>query len=106
MRYVSCTIETGDDFWVVSVPADAVENAGARLSELLSGTRRRIVFLDRKTEFTITTESAVCNGRCVPITKDWLECLEKLFTRDIRPGISHLDWEFSNQHMDIAVFIQ
>ena len=109
MKTVPCTIETGtsqgEDFWIITVPAAAVDTAAALLSELLSGTRKRMVFLDRKREFTLTADTAACNGRSIPVTGNFLECLEKLFSTDIRPGISHLDWEVPNQHICITVMI-
>lgn len=105
MQYIPCTIEIGHNFRIITVPVDAVGNAAGQISGLLTGTRKKIVFLDGKTEFVVTAGTAACNGRCVSITKNWLECLERLFTGDIRPGISHLDWEFSDQHIDITVRI-
>ena len=112
MKYIPCTIETlrtgTEDFWIIKVPADAVGTAASLLSELLSNTRRRIVFLDRKTEFTLTAESAAYCGRSISVTKNWLECLARLFSNDIHPGISHLDWDFSDRHgnIGITVFIE
>ena len=105
MLCIPCTIEAGADFWIITVPANAVENATERLSELRSGTRKRVVFLDRKTELTLTADTVTYNGRCVSITQNWLECLEMLFTGDIRPGISHLDWAFSDRLGDIDITV-
>ena len=112
MRYVPCTIEmlhtAKEDFWIITVPVHALDDAARLFSELLSGIRKRIVFLDRKTECTLTAESVTCCGRSIPITKNFLECLKKLFYPDIRPSISHLDWDFSDRHgnIGISVFIQ
>ena len=109
MRYIPCTIRTSrcesEDIWIVSVPFNAVENASERFTELLSGSRKKIVFLDCKTEFIITAGSATRNGRCVPITKDWLECLKQLFSDNIRPGISHLDWDFSDRYGNVGITV-
>ena len=111
MFFVPCTIcvlrDHEEDCWVISVPAYAVETAAGRLAELHSGVRKRIVFLDQKTEFVLTADTVTYHGRCVPITQNWLECLEKLFTGDIRPGISHLDWEFPDRlgNINITVMI-
>ena len=108
MRYIPCTIETAGDYWCVIVPVDAVENASSLFGELLAGDRKRVVFLDRKTELTLTADSATCNGRRISITRDFLECIYKLFSQDIRPGISHIDCDFPDKHGDfgITVFIK
>ena len=109
MRYIPCTIQSfrckSEDTWIISVPFDAVKNASERFTELLSGTRRNIVFLDSKTEFTITADSAICSGRRIPITKDFLECLKKLFSSDIQPGKSHLDYDFSDRCGDVTITV-
>ena len=106
MRYIPCTMETGtsqgEDFWIIRVPADAVETAASLLSELLSGTRKRIVFLDRKTEFILTADTAAHNGRSVPITKDFLEYLDKLFS--VR-RTNHIDYDFSDCHGDVTITV-
>ncbi len=110
METIPCTIETfsdhGEDFWVIHVPASAAKDAAARFSELLSGTRKRIVFLDRKTEFILTTDTATYNGRSVLVTRDFPECLEKFFSREIRPGIDHIDWDLSDKHGNIGITVR
>ncbi len=112
MKTIPCIIETGispgEDFWIITVPIQAANDAAQLLSELLSGIRKRIVLQDRKTEFTLTSDTAAYNERSVSVTSDYLECLEKLFSADIHPGISHLDWDFSDKHgnLCICVFIK
>ena len=108
MQYILCTIEIAGDFWCISVPADAVETASSLFEELLADGRKRVAFLDHKTELTLTTDYAACNGRRIPITKDFLECVQRLFSQDIRPGISHIDYDFPDKHGDfgIAIFIK
>ena len=108
MRYIPCTIETVGDDWCVIVPADAVKNSSSLFGELLAGGRKRVVFLDQKTELSITRDSAACNGRQISITRDFLECVQKLFSQDIRPGFSHIDYDFPDKHGDfgITVFIK
>ena len=108
MRYIPCTIETVGDDWCVIVPADAVKNAASLFGELLARDRKRVVFLDRKTELSITRDSATCNGRQISITGDFLECVQRLFSQDIRPGISHIDYDFPDKHSEfgITVFIK
>ena len=108
MRYIPCTIETAGDDWCVIVPADAVKNASSLFDELLADSRKRVIFLDRKTELSITTDYAACNGRQISITRDFLECVQRLFSQDIRPGISHIDYDFPDKHGDfgITVFIK
>ncbi len=108
MRYIPCTIETSGDDWCVIVPADAVETASALFDELLSGDRKRVAFLDHKTELTLTTDYAACNGRRISITRDFLEYVQRLFSQDIRPGFSHIDYDFPDKHGDfgITVFIK
>ena len=105
MRYIPCTIETVGDDWCVIVPADAVKNAASLFGELLAADRKRVVFLDRKTELSITRDSAICNGRQIPITGDFLECVQRLFSQDIRPGISHIDYDFPDKHGDFGITI-
>ena len=105
MRYIPCTIETVGDDWCVIVPADAVKNASALFGELLAGGRKRVVFLDRKTELSMTRDSAACNGRQLSITGDFLECVQRLFSQDIRPGISHIDSDFPDKHGDFGITI-
>ena len=103
MKTIPSTIQTfsnhGEDFWKIDIPAQAAE----QLSELLSSIRKRIVFQDRKTEFTLTTDTAAYNGQSISVTSDFLECLEKLFSTDIRPGRSHLDYDFSDKHSNICI---
>ena len=108
MRYIPCTIETAGDDWCIIVPADAVKNASSLFDELLAGGRKRVVFLDHKTEMSITTDYAAYNGRLVSITRDYLECVQRLFSQDIRPGISHIDYDFPDKHSEfgITVFIK
>ena len=110
MRFIPCTIEmlhtAEEDSWIITVPVHALDDAARLFSELLSGIRKRIVFLDRKTEFTITRDTAAYNGRSVNITGAYLECLEKLFSADIRPGISHLDWDFSDTSGNICITVR
>ena len=108
MQYLPCTIEIAGDYWCVIVPADAVETASSLFEELLADGRKRVVFLDRKTELTITADSAACSGRQISITRDFLECVQRLFSQDIRPGISHIDYDFHDKHGDfgITVFIK
>ena len=109
MKAIPCTIETHpahiQDCWIISVPADAVKNASSLFDELLAGARKRVVFLDRKTELSITRDSAACNGRQIPITGDFLECVQRLFSQDIRPGISHIDYDFPDKHGDFGITI-
>ena len=105
MRYIPCTIETVGDDWCVIVPADAVKNASSLFGELLAGGRKRVVFLDQKTELSITTDSATYSGRQISITGDFLECVQRLFSQDIRPGISHIDYDFSDKHGDFGITI-
>ena len=112
MRYIPCTIETlsapGENCWIISVPADVVKNAAALFAELLADDRKQIVFLDRKTELTITRNSAACNEKRICITSDFLECIQNLFSQNVRPGISHIDYDFPGKHGDfgITVFIK
>ena len=112
MKAIPCTIETLpahiQDCWIISVPADALETASSLFEELLAGGRKRVVFLDRKTELTITADAAACNGRQVSITRHFLECVQRLFLQDIRPGISHVDYDFHDKHSEfgITVFIK
>ena len=110
MKFIPCTIETGssrgEDFWIINVPSQAVNDAARLFSELLSGIRKRIVFQDRKTEFTLTGDTAAYDGRSVNITGAYLECLEKLFSADIRPGISHLDWDFSDTNGNLCITVR
>ncbi|MBQ2920034.1 MAG: hypothetical protein IJE58_02525 [Oscillospiraceae bacterium] len=110
MKYIPCTIETlsdhGDDCRIIHVPAADANDAAALFSQLLSGIRKRIVFQDRKTEFTLTSDTAAYNGRSVNITGAYLECLEKLFSADIRPGISHLDWDFSDTNGNLCITVR
>ena len=105
MRYIPCTIETVGDDWCVIVPADAVKNASSLFGELLAGDRKRVVFLDQKTELSITTDSATYSGRQISITGDFLECVQRLFSQDIRPGISHIDYDFPDKHGDFGITI-
>ena len=111
MKTIPCTIEIlsahSEDCWIITVPTAVVDTAAAVISELLSGIRTRMVFLDRKREFALTADTAACNGRSIPVTGTFLECLEKLFSVNIRPGISHLDWEFSDQYggLDLTIRI-
>ena len=111
MLFIPCTIHTHrdrfQDFWIISVPADAVKNASELLAKLLSGQRRKVVFLDHKTGFTLTTDTAAYNGRIISIAGgDFLKCLKKLFSHDIHHGINHIDWEFSDKHGDIDITVQ
>ena len=110
MKYIPCTIETlsdhGEDCWIIHVPAADANDAAALFSQLLSGIRKRVVFQDRKTEFTLTSDTAAYNGRSVNITGAYLECLEKLFSADIRPGISHLDWDFSDTSGNTCITVR
>ena len=110
MRYIPCTIEMlrtdEEDFWIITVPVHAVDDAARLFSELLSGTRKRIVFQDRKREFTLTGDTAAYDGRSISITGAYLECLEKLFSADIRPGISHLDWDFSDTNGNLCITVR
>lgn len=109
MKYIPCTIQNrschGENCWVLSVPVDAVKNAAAEMTRLISGKTKRIVFSDRKTEFVITTESVTFSGRRISITKDWLECIEKLFSSPCRPGYSHIDEDFSDKHGDVCITV-
>ena len=112
MRYIPCAIETlsahREDCWIISVPAEAIKNASSLFDELLAGDRKRVVFLDRKTELILTADSATCNGRRISITRDFLECVQRLFSQDIRPDFSHIDYDFPDKHGDfgITVFIK
>ena len=95
-----------EDSWIITVSIQAANDAARLFSELLSGIRKRIVFQDRKTECTLTGDTAAYNGRSVSITGAYLECLEKLFSADIRPGISHLDWDFSDTSGNICITVR
>ncbi len=109
MKHISCTIQRlhadSEDCWILSVPVDAAKNAAAEITGLLSGRRNRVVFSDRKTDFILTIDSVTLNGRRVSITKDWLECIEKLFSSPCRPGHSHIDEDFSDKHSDVCITV-
>ena len=106
MRTIPCTIEVhrdhSADCWVIQVPEYSLKDAAEWFSELLSGSRKRVVFLDHKTDFTVTADSATFNNRQVPITRTWLECLEKLFSAR---HTNHIDYDFSDRHGDVTITV-
>ena len=112
MKYIPCTIrflrEPAEQTWAITVPAAVVDTAAGLISELLNGTRKRLVFLDQKSEFAVTADFAAYNGHQIPISRDFLECLEKLFSTPFRPGINHIDFECSDNqgNVNISIFIQ
>lgn len=107
MRSIPCSIDTIHtpqvDCWIISVPTNAVGNATADFSDLLADKRKKIVFSDRKTDFIVTSDSAAYDGRRISVTKDWLECLERLFSD---PHSCHIDYDFSDKHGDVSITVR
>ena len=107
MRSIPCSIDIirshREECWIISIPADSAGNAAVDCSDLLTGKRKNMIFADRKTEFIITSGFAACNGRQIPITKIWLECLHHLFS-DIHTD--HIDYDFSDWHGDVSITVR
>lgn len=110
MKYITCTIRTfskgGEDCWIISVPADSAKAAAVEMAGLLSGSVNKVVFSDRKNDFVVTADSVTCNNRRIRITRIWLQCIEKLFTHNIHPGCSHIDYDFSDKSGDISITVR
>ena len=107
MKYIPCTIrllrEPAEQTWAITVPAAVVDTAAGLISELLNGTRKRLVFLDQKSEFAVTADFAAYNGRQIPISRDFLECLEHLFSAR---ETDHIDYEFSHKSGIITITVR
>lgn len=107
MRSIPCSIDIirtpQEDCWIISVPASTAVCTAAEFSGLLGGKRKKIVFSDRKTDFIVTSDSAAYDGRRISVTKDWLECLERLFSN---PQSSHIDYDFSDKHGDVSITVR
>ena len=107
MRSIPCTIHTirthREECWILSVPSGSAGNGAASLADLMAGKQKQIILSDRKTDFLVTSGFISFGGRQIAITKNWLECVHRLFSD---AHTDHIDFDFSDRNGDVSITVR